>query len=168
MTKSELDMIRRRHETDEIYYRDLNARRAARTPPDLPSDLTSQKHYDCAALLAYIDTMRDTTMRDTVIVECARIAKQHRPPRPPANRYVFASEELQNTIRDESRGEEIAAEEIYKAIISLKSSAHILYELDDTDAPSCIKDSNGDIVLGLCRVCNAGEIELEEPCIPKW
>jgi len=115
------------------------------------------------AVLAYIDTMRDT-----VIVECARVAKQHRPPRPPANRYVFASEELQNTIRDESRGEEIAAEEIYKAIISLKSSAHILYEQDDTDAPSCIKDSNGDIVLGLCRVCSAGEIELEEPCIPKW
>ena len=114
-------------------------------------------------VLAYIDAMRDT-----VILECARIAKQHRPPRPPANRYVFASEELQNTIRDESRGEEIAAEEIYKAIISLKSSAHILYEQDDTDAPSCIKDSNGDIVLGLCRVCNAGEIELEEPCIPKW
>lgn len=114
-------------------------------------------------VLAYIDAMRDT-----VILECARVAKQHRPPRPPANRYVFASEELQNTIRDESRGEEIAAEEIYKAIISLKSSAHILYEQDDTDAPSCIKDSNGDIVLGLCRVCSAGEIELEEPCIPKW
>ena len=114
-------------------------------------------------VLVYIDTMRDT-----VILECARVAKQHRPPRPPANRYVFASEELQNTIRDESRGEEIAAEEIYKAIISLKSPAHILYEQDDTDAPSCIKDSNGDIVLGLCRVCSAGEIELEEPCIPKW
>lgn len=44
---------------------------------------------------------------------------------------------------------------------------HILYDQSDPDAPSSIKDGNGDIVLGLCKVCGRGEVELEEPCVPK-
>lgn len=41
---------------------------------------------------------------------------------------------------------------------------HKLYETADADAPDVIKDSNGEVVLGLCRNCGRGEIELEEPC----
>lgn len=44
---------------------------------------------------------------------------------------------------------------------------HVLYGKEDADAPSSIKDQNGDIVLGLCKVCGKGEIELEQPCSPK-
>jgi hypothetical protein len=44
---------------------------------------------------------------------------------------------------------------------------HVLYETSDADAPDVIKDRNGEVVLGLCRVCGRGEIELSEPCGPK-
>lgn len=43
---------------------------------------------------------------------------------------------------------------------------HDLYETGDADAPDAIKDRNGEVVLGLCRRCNKGEIELDEPCEP--
>ena len=43
--------------------------------------------------------------------------------------------------------------------------AHVLYTCEDKDAPKNIKDSNGDIALGLCKICRKGEVELEEPCI---
>jgi hypothetical protein len=49
-----------------------------------------------------------------------------------------------------------------------KNRGHVLYETGDKDAPDCIKDRNGEVVLGLCRICGRGEIELEEPCgLPK-
>ncbi len=41
---------------------------------------------------------------------------------------------------------------------------HELFEDGDPDAPSQIKDQNGDIVLGLCKICGAAEAELETPC----
>jgi hypothetical protein len=41
---------------------------------------------------------------------------------------------------------------------------HILYKTIDVDTPDVICDSNGEVVLGLCRVCGRGEIELEGPC----
>jgi len=44
---------------------------------------------------------------------------------------------------------------------------HVLYETGDKDAPESIKDSNGEVVLGLCRKCWRGEIELAEPCGPR-
>lgn len=47
---------------------------------------------------------------------------------------------------------------------STSRSEHDLYKNGDADAPDCIKDSNGEVVLGLCRVCGRGEIELKEPC----
>lgn len=45
---------------------------------------------------------------------------------------------------------------------------HLLYERDDPNAPACIKDANGDITLGLCRVCGKGEAELAEPRGHLW
>lgn len=45
-------------------------------------------------------------------------------------------------------------------------SKHILYETSDVDAPSVIKDRNGEVVLALCKVCNKAEIELDGPCEP--
>lgn len=44
------------------------------------------------------------------------------------------------------------------------SPTHVLFETTDADAPDVIKDRNGEVVLSLCRICNRGEIELEEPC----
>lgn len=43
---------------------------------------------------------------------------------------------------------------------------HVLYKREDPDVPDTIKDRNGDIVLGLCRICGKGEAELVEPCVP--
>ena len=42
---------------------------------------------------------------------------------------------------------------------------HVLYETGDVGAPDAIKDRNGDVVLGLCRICGKVEIELEESCL---
>lgn len=39
---------------------------------------------------------------------------------------------------------------------------HILFETGDPDAPDCIKDRNGEVVLGLCKECGRGEVELQE------
>lgn len=45
--------------------------------------------------------------------------------------------------------------------------AHILYETADKDRPEQICDSNGEVVLGQCKVCGMAEIELElEPVCP--
>lgn len=41
---------------------------------------------------------------------------------------------------------------------------HDLYKTGDTEAPEVIKDGNGEVVLGLCKKCGRGEIELSEPC----
>lgn len=40
-------------------------------------------------------------------------------------------------------------------------ASHRLYETTDADKPA---DSNGEVVLGLCRDCGRGEVQLEEPC----
>lgn len=45
-----------------------------------------------------------------------------------------------------------------------RPAQHDLYKTGDPDAPRDIKDNNGEVVLGLCRRCNRGEIELREPC----
>jgi len=43
-------------------------------------------------------------------------------------------------------------------------NGHDLYKDGDEDAPECVKDMNGEVVLGLCRKCRRGEAELIEPC----
>jgi hypothetical protein len=43
-------------------------------------------------------------------------------------------------------------------------NGHTLYVTEDPDAPESIKDRHGEVVLGLCRVCKAGESELQEHC----
>ena len=44
------------------------------------------------------------------------------------------------------------------------SQTHVLFTSADRDAPDCIRDRNGEVVLGLCKICGRGEIELREPC----
>lgn len=46
----------------------------------------------------------------------------------------------------------------------MSETKHDLYKTGDRDAPQAILDSNGEVVLGLCRKCNRAEIELKEPC----
>lgn len=42
---------------------------------------------------------------------------------------------------------------------------HVLFETGDADVPDIICDRNGEVVLGLCKVCGKGEIELDQPCV---
>lgn len=39
---------------------------------------------------------------------------------------------------------------------------HVLYKTGDADAPSSIKDINGDVALGMCRKCGRAEAELDD------
>jgi hypothetical protein len=41
---------------------------------------------------------------------------------------------------------------------------HVLYNTGDNDAPDVIKDGNGEVALGLCRVCGGGECALATEC----
>lgn len=41
---------------------------------------------------------------------------------------------------------------------------HSIYKTGDVDAPAIVKDSNGDVVLSMCRNCGLGESELDEDC----
>lgn len=43
-------------------------------------------------------------------------------------------------------------------------TTHDLYTNADNPVPDAICDANGDVVLGLCKRCNAGEAELDELC----
>ena len=47
--------------------------------------------------------------------------------------------------------------------------SHQLYEKGDPGIPNSILDSNGDVVLGLCKVCGRGEQELDDHpvCTPR-
>ena len=47
-----------------------------------------------------------------------------------------------------------------------RNPKHEMYETSDADAPAAVKDSNGEVVLGMCRRCGKAEIELSEPCTP--
>lgn len=46
-------------------------------------------------------------------------------------------------------------------------TAHDLYTDADVDVPSCIRDQNGSVVLGLCKRCGRAESELDELCGPR-
>lgn len=41
---------------------------------------------------------------------------------------------------------------------------HVMYQTGDADAPEVIKDSNGEVILNLCKVCGQAESELGESC----
>lgn len=43
-------------------------------------------------------------------------------------------------------------------------NGHVLYQTGDADAPDVILDRNGDVALGMCKICGKAEIELTEPC----
>lgn len=42
--------------------------------------------------------------------------------------------------------------------------AHVYYQTSDADAPDYIKDRNGEVVLGMCKLCRKGENELGPIC----
>jgi hypothetical protein len=50
-------------------------------------------------------------------------------------------------------------------IATKEKYAHDFYENGDPDAPDCIKDGHGEVVLQMCRRCRRAESELDEPCI---
>lgn len=44
---------------------------------------------------------------------------------------------------------------------------HILYKDGDNNIPEQILDSNGQVVLAMCKNCDKAEIELDEPCLKR-
>lgn len=49
-------------------------------------------------------------------------------------------------------------------VVPLRRRLHKLYETKDADRPDAICDSNGEVVLGLCKVCGQAEADLEPNC----
>lgn len=47
------------------------------------------------------------------------------------------------------------------------AKAHVLWQRGDIGLPDVVQDRNGDVTLGLCKVCGRGESELVEPCVVK-
>lgn len=64
-----------------------------------------------------------------------------------------------------TRGEEVLAE--HRAAVAAVVATHDLYKDGDAGLPSSILDANGQVVLGLCKRCGRGEVELSEPCVPR-
>jgi hypothetical protein len=83
-----------------------------------------------------------------------------------SNRFVWHYVDNKATAR--------IAEQCDEAITSLRQAiaeaekrnweSHDLYTDADKDRPDVICDSNGQVVLGLCKRCGRGEAELETPC----
>lgn len=48
--------------------------------------------------------------------------------------------------------------------MKIRANGHWLFKDGDLNIPLAICDTNGDVVLGCCRYCGAGEVELETPC----
>lgn len=48
------------------------------------------------------------------------------------------------------------------------NTTHALYTDSDTDRPDVICDSNGQVVLSLCKTCGRAEAELSQPCTPRF
>ena len=44
---------------------------------------------------------------------------------------------------------------------------HDLYKDGDLDIPEQVLDRNGQVALGMCKVCGRAECELTEPCVPR-
>jgi hypothetical protein len=49
--------------------------------------------------------------------------------------------------------------------VEIEMQTHILYDGSEDDICHPIIDRNRDVVLSACKICNKGEIELEQPCI---
>lgn len=54
----------------------------------------------------------------------------------------------------------------FRNFIGELKMTHDLYKNGDANIPDCVKDQNGDVVLGLCKRCGKAECELDEPCLP--
>ncbi|MBC8741853.1 hypothetical protein F6X40_35485 [Paraburkholderia sp. UCT31] len=89
--------------------------------------------------LQLINYMRDAWTHGLSLSECPELAKR-----------------LNVLLSGETMSEAVAESE----------PVHLLYKTGDADAPPQVLDRNGEVVLGLCRVCGRAESELEESCTP--
>lgn len=83
---------------------------------------------------------------------------------------TLAAARLQQTKDGDARTVSMTTEELMSRVERRRaegSTQHDLYKDGDPDAPDSIKDRNGEVVLGLCKACGRGEIELSEPCAPR-
>lgn len=85
-------------------------------------------------------------------------------------------EELRGMISGVQDGERVAASSLrrlwsrdaqprYSEECKLfEHGGHVLYTDADPDAPLCVRDGNGQVVLALCKNCNQGEADLASVC----
>ena len=52
-------------------------------------------------------------------------------------------------------------------LVDETKETHDIYKDGDENIPDCVKDRNGQVVLGLCKKCGKAECELDEPCGPR-
>jgi hypothetical protein len=56
---------------------------------------------------------------------------------------------------------------IASELLKARGVLHNCYKQGDLDAPECVKNHCGEVVLSLCRKCGKGECELTEQCEQK-
>jgi hypothetical protein len=93
----------------------------------------------------------------------------------PALPETHVDEELRGLISGVEDGERVAASrlrrvyrnahpKIAEAAKVFEHGGHVLYTDADQDAPLCVRDGNGQVVLALCKNCNQGEADLASVC----
>lgn len=80
---------------------------------------------------------------------------------PPAPTTMHKSIQQQD---EESLMREIAQKGEISRGVTHEALGHDCYTNNDADRPDSICDRNGEVVLGLCKICNRAEAELSEPC----
>lgn len=92
------------------------------------------------------------------------------------NNEVVPDEELRGMISGVQDGERVAASNLrrvwsrdaqprYSETCKLfEHGGHVLYTDADPDAPLCVRDGNGQVVLALCKNCGMGEADLASVC----
>jgi hypothetical protein len=114
-------------------------------PVPRQSRKTALVHTEPAAFVTFLT--KDVREMATILEEAAGIISALTPETAPAN--------MRWPIADELEGFSL----IMKSMLDRENS--------DENAPEAIRDRNGQAALSLCKVCNKGEVELEEPCAPK-
>lgn len=88
------------------------------------------------------------------------------------NNEVVPDEELHGLISNPEDAYAVAARTLYRnahpkiaeAAKVFEHGGHVLYTDADQDAPLCVRDGNGQVVLALCKNCNQGEADLASVC----
>lgn len=82
---------------------------------------------------------------------------------------LLTNNEISDIYEQPSKTPREFARAIEQAVIAKlreQEPSHVLWETGEAGVPSAILDRNGEVVLGLCKICGKGECELVDPCKP--